>query len=137
MRCNPCYAFPTLLAAIALACAATHAAEKNAPDPLADALEDWIVLVEKDDAKTAAERWASSAESAKAMAEKWPQLKQCHKEYNYRAWLDASPPAEGTGARQIGDAARFTVGGHSFGHLHVVWRKSTAGWRVADVFMCR
>lgn len=137
MRCVHRFAGPTLVAAIAWTCCATHAAENEAPDTLAMALENWIVLVQQDDAKTAAERWAGSGEAAKAMSEAWPQLKQCHKEYNYRTWLDASPPAGGAGAKQIGDATQFTVGGHSFGHLHVVWKRSAAGWRVADVFMCR
>lgn len=127
----------TLALSAAAGRAAPPAPDAKSPATLADALEDWVRLLEKDDVKTAAQRWAADAEAAKVLAERWPQLKECHKDHNYRAWLDTPPQSKGPGAKQIGDATEFTVGGHSFGHHHVVWKKTDAGWRIANVWMCR
>jgi len=70
------------------------------------------------------------------MQKHWALLKDCHREYDYRTWIggkadDAAP------ASRIGDATKFTVGGHSFGHLHVRWEKTAKGWRIAEITMCR
>lgn len=132
------FVFPCLSAAIALACAAASRSETKSPPALGAALEDWIVLLEKDDLKAARDRWAAGAEAADALTEHWPQLKQCHKAHDYRAWLDKRPGTEGgASADRVGDATRFTVGGHDYGHLHVTWQKTDKGWRVGKVWMCR
>ena len=91
---------------------------------LVEALEDWIVLLEKDDIDTAQKRWANVS-----LKKWWGNVRACHKEYDYRKWLD--------GARHIGDATEFKVGGHIYGHMHVDWKKTERGWRIAEVFMCR
>lgn len=117
--------------------APAFAAEGKADVPLAEALEDWVRLLERDDPKAAA-RWARDAEAARALNLQWGQLKECHEEYNYRTWLDRDPATGGPGARNVGDATRFNVGGHSFGHLHVNWEKgSDGGWRITGVWVCR
>ena len=123
----------TLLFTLALTCAAARATSPRPPSTLPDALSDFVTLLEKDDAKAASQRWARDAEAEKALTQYWPQLKQCHKDHNYRTWLDKAKTAE----KETRDNASFTVGGHSYGHVHLVWQKSDAGWRVANVFMCR
>ena len=129
------FVVPCLAAVIAFASARASASEPKSPEPksppsLAAALEDWIVLLEKDDLKTARDRWAGGAEAAEAMAREWKQLKACHKEFNYRTWIDRAAPA---GA----DPTRFTVGGHEYGHRHVIWHKTDKGWRVGEIQLCR
>jgi hypothetical protein len=138
-----------LLAVVVCAGAASRRAEvwrlgsddgPSAPDPRtatpAAAIEDWVTLVEKDDVKAAAARWAKDADAAAAMKDKWPQLRECHKAYDYRKWVGRRPGG-GPGAKDVGDATAFTVGGHDYGHHHVKWSRGVGGWRVADVFVCR
>ena len=96
---------------------------------LAQALEDWIVLLEANDVGTAQKRWAKDAAATKNMKKWWANLGDCHKQYDYRKWLDR--------AKQIGDATHFKVGGHSFGYMHVDWEKTGHGWRIAKVWICR
>ena len=112
-----------------------------APDPktasLDQAIEDWVTLLEKGDAKTAAARWAKGGDAAKAMADAWPRLAQAHKSHDYRKWLDKLPDTGAPGARRVGDAKNFTLGGHSYDHLHVEWAKGDDGWRIANVWTCR
>ena len=96
---------------------------------LAEALDDWIVLLEANDVETAQKRWAKDSTATKTMKQWWANLGDCHKQYDYRKWLDR--------AKQIGDAAQFKVGGHSFGHVHVDWEKTGKGWRIAKVWICR
>jgi hypothetical protein len=96
---------------------------------LADALADWIALLEKDDLKSASARWSKDAAAADTMKQWWTELKRCHKEYDYSKWLAA--------AKAIGEAAEFEVGGHSQGHLHVSWERTSGGWRIAKVWICR
>ncbi len=108
---------------------------------LAEALEDWITLLEKDDAKAASTRWARDANAAAQMASEWKSVRTCNETLVYRKWLDNSSNQSTTrlvpgGARQIGDAVKFKVGGHSFGHLHVDWVKTEQGWRIAGVWLC-
>ena len=130
-------AIAVFAALLALPCVSGIASEKQSGASLAEALEDWVRLLEKDDAKAAAGRWARDPEAAKVMEERWSQLKQCHKDYDYRKWLDKDPATGGAGARGIGDATKFTVGGHSYGHVHVSWVRVDAGWRIGDVWLCR
>ena len=96
---------------------------------LVQSLEDWIVLLETGEMETAQKRWANDSATADAMKQWWAKLENCHKQYDYRKWLD--------GARQIGDATKFKVGGHSCGYMHVDWEKTAHGWRIARVWMCR
>jgi hypothetical protein len=97
--------------------------------PLAEALEDWIGLLEKDDVRSASIRWSRDAPAATAMARYWGQLEAAHRRFHYRKWLAF--------ARTIGDGRAFTVGGHSFGYVHVDWEKTADGWRIAQVWVCR
>ena len=110
---------------------------RDAQPSLSEALENWVALLEQDDVKTPAKRWAADEQAAKALEQHWPQLKQCHQDYNYRTWIDGDPHTGRPGARRVGDATKFTVGGHEFGHLHVNWVKRDNGWRIAGVWMCR
>jgi hypothetical protein len=126
---------PVVALTLAIAPTARCAAEKSKAS-LPEALEHWIKLVEQDDLK-AAKQWAANPEAEKKLEQTWPQVRQCHKEYDYRRWIERQPEGGGAGAKGVGDATSFTVGGHSFGHVHVKWEKSDAGWRIADVFMCR
>jgi len=96
---------------------------------LDQALEAWIVLLEANDLETARKRWGKDAVARESMKQWWANLGDCHKKYDYRKWLDR--------AKQIGDAAKFKVGGHSFGHMHVDWEKTEQGWRIGKVWMCR
>ncbi|HEX8915436.1 MAG TPA: hypothetical protein VF796_23995 [Humisphaera sp.] len=102
---------------------------------LAVAVSDWVSLLEKDDAKTAAIRWAANPEAAKLMTEHWPLLKERHGKFDYRTWINGKDGIAGAAA--VGDARIFKVGGHAFGHLHVDWEKTAAGWRVVNVYQCR
>ena len=115
----------------------TSPAPNPNPPTLSSAIEDWIVLLERDDARVAAERWAANDETAKAIKDQWGRLRECHKQYDYRKWLDGRHEPGGAGAAKIGDGTKFTVGGHSFGHLHTNWEKTDKGWRVTRVWMCR
>jgi hypothetical protein len=116
--------------------ARAHAADGTPKDPLSDALAQWIKSVEKDDLKSASQL-AAGAEAAKKLEQNWPRVRECHKAYDYRRWIDGPREGAGPGAKSVGDATTFTVGGHSFGHLHVRWEKSGAGWKITDVFQCR
>lgn len=122
-----------------LALLAASPAPEPAPEPaaLADSIEAFLVLLEKDDAPAAAERWAGGADAAKAIKQHWPRLRECHKEFDYRKWEDGSHEPGAAGAASMGDATKFTVGGHAYGHLHTDWTKTTGGWRVTGVWLCR
>lgn len=107
---------------------------------LADALTDWIALLEKDDSKTATARWATNAAVGKVTAE-WKALRERHKQHDYRRWIENSSDKPTTGlvpggAKQIGKDTTFRVGGHSFGHLHIMWKKTGDGWRIAGILEC-
>jgi len=104
---------------------------------LPEAIDRWVTLVEKDDLKAAQQTWARDAGASSAMQKHWPLLKDCHRKYDYRRWIDGKTADDAAPASRIGDVTKFTVGGHSFGHLHVLWEKTKTGWRVADVMMCR
>jgi hypothetical protein len=132
--------------AMTLTCAAIVAAAAREPAlagatqaerTFAQSLEEWITLLEKDDVATAAKRWARDTKAADAMRQHWSRLKDCHREYDYRSWLEKHPGTGDPGARHVGDPTRFTVGGHDYGHLHVVWEKDDAGWRIGGVWECR
>ncbi len=102
---------------------------------LAAALRDWITLLEKDDLKTASDRWAKDDQAAATIKQWWVALKDCHSKFDYKNWLDGQ--GQGGGAKQIGDAKTFEVGGHDFDHMHVDWQKTDSGWRIAKVWICR
>jgi hypothetical protein len=121
---------------VALASGRVLAAEGKSKELLDVTLARWITLVEKDDLKSA-QQLAATPEAAAKLGKTWPQVRECHKQYDYRRWLERVPEGGGAGAKAVGDATSFTVGGHSFGHVHVKWEKSGEGWRIADVFMCR
>jgi hypothetical protein len=99
---------------------------------LAEAVADWVGLLEKDEPK-AAERWLAGEKARESMGRFWGSLRELHEQHDYRSWLEKQP----VNAKGIGSEKRFTVGGHEFGHLHVVWVKARAGWRIEDVLMCR
>jgi hypothetical protein len=96
---------------------------------LAQALDDWIVLLEANKVETAQKRWAKASATADEMKQWWTKLGECHKQYDYRKWLER--------AERIEDATQFKVGGHSFGHMHVDWEKTDEGWRIGKVWICR
>ena len=113
----------------AVAAAAAAAAD------LAGALEEWVKLLEKNDAEKAA-GWAADEATAKEVKAQWDAMKRNHKAHDYRKWIDGR--AKGVAAaKAVGDAKSFTVGGHEFGHLYVDWAKSDRGWRISGVRMCR
>ena len=124
------------LVSVGLACGRAYAAEGKPKEALDVTLDRWITLVEKDDLK-AAKQLAAGPDSATKLEKMWAQVRQCHTQYDYRRWLEKIPEGGGAGAKAVGDATSFTIGGHSFGHVHVKWEKSGDGWRIADVFMCR
>jgi beta-lactamase regulating signal transducer with metallopeptidase domain len=108
---------------------------------LADALTDWIALLEKDDAKTATARWVTDAPAQDKMTTNWKALRECHKQHDYRRWLENSSDESTAqlvpgGAKRIGKDTAFRVGGHGFGHLHVMWEKTHSGWRIASILEC-
>lgn len=106
--------------------------------PLAQAIDDWAALLEKDAADLAVKRWSADEKAADALREHWPRLRACHKQYDYRKWLDRSgEDGRDAGARQIADGKRFRIGGHSFGHEHVDWKKTDQGWRITGAWTCR
>jgi hypothetical protein len=124
------------IGSVALASGRVRAAEGKSKEPLDVTLDRWITLVEKDDL-TAAKQFTATPEAATKLQELWPQVRECHKRYDYRRWLERVPEGGGAGAKAVGGAKSFTVGGHSFGHLHVKWEKADDRWQIADVFMCR
>jgi hypothetical protein len=142
-------AFAAVVVVYGCRASAGPATAPSAIDPkiatLAEALEDWIGLIEKDDLKTAQERWTANATAAKELAELWERVKAAHKQFDCRKWLDNRTATEGNpiremhpgGAKQIGDATKFKVGGHGIGHLHIDWEKTDGGWRIAKVWGCR
>jgi hypothetical protein len=105
---------------------------------LADAVSDWVGLLELDFANApaaAARRWAKDGKAADELRQLWPDLQKRHAKYDYHKWATGEHrPANDPVA---GDAQSFTVGGHEYGHLHTRWVKTDAGWRIESVFMCR
>jgi hypothetical protein len=125
------------LVAIALFPLQAYAEKPREAATLSTSLEAWVTLLEKDDLTTASKRWTRGAQAARAMEQWWPRLRACQQDYNYRRWLDQRPETDGPGAGGIGEATKFTVGGHSYGHLHVNWEKGDGGWKITGVWMCR
>jgi beta-lactamase regulating signal transducer with metallopeptidase domain len=108
---------------------------------LADALTDWIALLEKDDVNAAINRWVRDAPACHKMTTNWKALRECHKQHDYRRWLENSSDESTAqlvpgGAKRIGKDTTFRVGGHGFGHLHVMWEKTRSGWRIASILEC-
>jgi hypothetical protein len=107
---------------------------------LAEAVGDWIDLLELDDARAsqrAADRWAADEQAAKDLRRLWSQSQDRHATFDYRTWIKGGTDRPTPQAEEIGDADTFTVGGHDFGHLHTRWRKTAKGWRIARAFECR
>jgi hypothetical protein len=98
------------------------------------ALEDWVSLIEKDDVKSAGGRWAKDEKAAAQIRGHWPMIRRAHQAHDYRKWFDGKGRGD---AADVGDANQFKLGGHEFGHVHVDWEKTDAGWRVAAVWICR
>jgi hypothetical protein len=113
--------------------AAIRAVAESAGDPktatLDKALEAWIDLLETDKVEAAQKQWAKDDGASGTIKQWWAKLRDCHKEYDYRKWLEQ--------AKKIGDATKFKVGGHDYGYMHVDWEKADQGWRIAKVWMCR
>jgi len=107
----------------------TRPAADPATASLANAIEDWVTLIERDELKSAQARWTRDAAAARELSELWERVKAAHKRHDYRNWLDD--------ARQIDDARTFKVGGHDVDHLHIDWERTAAGWRIAKVWGCR
>lgn len=99
------------------------------------ALEEWVKLLEKDDAGKAA-AWAADEATAKEVKAQWDAMRRNHKAHDYRKWVNGQGPGI-PAAKAVGDAKSFTVGGHEFGHLHVDWSKTDRGWRITKVWLCR
>jgi hypothetical protein len=135
MRLSICFTVLVVASLAAVAAAVKSFAVGPTKASLAAGLEDWIVLMEKDDANLAASRWTKDAQTAKDLKQYWASLRECHKNFNYRNWLDKQ--GEGGGATKIADARSFKVGGHDFGHMHIHWEKTANGWRIGRVWMCR
>lgn len=121
----------TFVLAILLCGVVCRAAEPIDPAKatLGEAIEDWVKLIEANDAKTAAERWTAGEKAAGELNELWQQQCAAHKKHDYRKWIEQ--------AGKIGDETKFKVGGHSVGHIHVDWIRTRSGWRIEHVWMCR
>ncbi len=91
------------------------------------AIEEFVALLEKDDAKGVQKRWSADEKASKEIADLWERMQGAHKTYDYRKWV--AKAAEATD--------KFTIGGHTFGHLHVDWSKTADGWRIGHVWVCR
>jgi len=96
---------------------------------LADAIKDWIRLLETDDLQNASKRWTKNDEARKQLERFWPKLRACNQAFDYRKWLDEATKAEGNGA--------FTIGGHQYGFMYTDWVATPLGWRIQSVWMCR
>jgi hypothetical protein len=104
----------------------TQAAIDPQKATLAEALESWISLLEAGQQDQAAKLWASNAPVASQMSDLWKITLAAHKKYDYRKW---SPKVKG-------DEVKFKVGGHEFGHLHILWIKTESGWRIQAFLQC-
>lgn len=93
------------------------------------AVEAWVSLLEKDQATEAAKTCVADEKAAEQMTRYWKNLKGAHAKHDYRKWLEQ--------AATTPDDQSFTIGGHSYAHMHVVWSKTDKGWRITNVFMCR
>lgn len=120
----------------------TAPATRPAADPRtagpAEAVADWVDLLESDNPDapaTAARRWAKDGAAADQVRQFWSDLQARHAKYDYRKWATGDHRPAGT--PETGDAVKFTVGGHDYGHLHTRWVKTDAGWRIESVFVCR
>ena len=96
---------------------------------LADVIEDWIGLLETNDLQGASKKWAKDEEARKQLGKLWSNLRECNQQYDYRKWLPEAKKAE---AKET-----FKVGGHAYGFLHTDWVKTSAGWRIGSVWVCR
>ena len=138
-----CASLPAGLSAVAAGEAKDPATEQKKVDrktaTLAEAIEDWVALLELDSAEAAdraGERWAKGDAAAEDLKRLWPELRERHAEFDYRTWIKGEKDRPAA-ADIADDADAFTVGGHEFGHLHTRWAKTADGWRVERVFMCR
>jgi hypothetical protein len=108
----------------------------DAKSPLVSAVTDWIAALEEDgDGHAAIKRFAANETAVKQMTELWSELKTAHKKFDYRRWIDGLDG--GKGAKAVGDARTFHVGGHSYNHVHIEWARMGDDWRVSKVWLCR
>jgi hypothetical protein len=101
---------------------------------LHEAVADWVNLLEKGDAKAAADRWAAGEKAQKELAQYWDQLKAAHEKHDYRTWIDRKGGAKDLATT---DVLKFKVGGHEYAHMHTEWEHTRSGWRIVGVWMCR
>jgi len=116
------------------AVAAGGVAKESGKADLAATLDAWIVVVEKDDAKGAAERFGKDEKAAAQVREHWAMVRRAHSAHDYRKLFDGMGEEDAT---KVGEGAKFKLGGHEYGHTHVDWEKTDKGWRVAAVWICR
>ncbi len=107
----------------------TVAATAPSQSGLAEAIEDWVRLLEAGNPAAASKRWASDQEAAGQLTRWWGTLRQCHQRYDYRRWARQ--------AERLADAKAFKVGGHDYGHMHIDWERTARGWRIVRVWPCR
>ena len=108
----------------------------DAKTALATAVTDWIAALEEDSFdKSAIKRFAANETAAKQMTELWPQMKAAHAKFDYRRWIEGIDGDKG--AKAIGDADTFRIGGHSYNHVHIEWSRTADGWRVSKAWLCR
>jgi len=96
---------------------------------LPEAIEDWIRLLEADQLSAASEKWAKNTEVTQQMVKFWTGLQRCHKQFDYRKWVESAKNAHGV--------TTFKVGGHEYGCMHTDWEKTPDGWRINHVWECR
>jgi hypothetical protein len=127
------FRLPALFAALMVVCAAPRSfADDTVPPKLAPFLAAWVAAVDADDLKSAA-TFAADEKAADEQARLWDQIKAAHKKHDYRSWLTRKG-----GANDLPPGATtFKVGGHSYSHVHVDWKLTPAGWKIASVFLCR
>ena len=95
---------------------------------LAEAVEAWVALLESGNLPDACERWTKDDEAAQRLTRWWDRLRECHKQYDYRNWVEKAQHVSGDS---------FKVGGHEYGYMHTDWERTPQGWRIARVYVCR
>ena len=104
---------------------------------LAEAITDFGEAVQKGDLKRA-QRWTRDP---KELAEYWEYVRAQHKKFGYETWIKHARqleirPGDVEGAPKKA-SNRFTIGGHDYDHLHIVWEKREGGWRISSLITCK
>jgi hypothetical protein len=114
-----------------VASSAICAGEAVGIDPMTakhtEAMTDFVNLLRADEMKTAVDRWGSADSK---LDEYWKILRECDAKFDYTNWITGK-------FKPAGDETKFTVGGHSYGHMHIEWQATRQGWRIVKVWMCR